>query len=324
MSESKFIQINATEDLTEAGVTYVTRYMGQLDAPAPDHLRQTVVDKIIDLSFRRLVTERDVPHTLEPSTSFITRDHFEITLGGRRCVFVSRLIRKKESVSEIHKDPSKLTENQIFQPVNQGDTRPRDEDIYIFAFMTGLVTRKHKDLQIAIEADQPTALVFPTPRNWVYPANWSGLGELILKGDTEEPVTITLGGLNGEKEFITKQIHLTPKERTSVGDEFYGLSYLHTDNLPDGRVGLHSPVMKDTLLITPYDWENLWVYGMNIYFVGYMSVGEFNRKSTRFEAGRYTGDLRVGNDTMAVQVNQLRPLTDLFVRANNWEQQKDR
>lgn len=324
MSDKEYIQIECSEDLIEAGITYITRHLGQLEAPDYDHLRQVVVDKIVELAFRRLLTDRDVPHQAQPSTSFTQRDHFDLTIGGRRCSLISRLMRKKEDIAQIHKNPNLLDQEQIFHSVQEFGTKPHEEDLYIFAFLTGLVTRSQQDLGKAIDAGQPTFLLNPMPRSWVYPANWSGLGELTLKSDASESAVVTLGGLNAEKEFITQQVNLDPQERTPANDDFYGLSYIHSHTLPDGKIGIHSPVSKDTVVIERYDWGNLYVYGMKIFFVGYLSVGEFNRQAKRFETGKYTGDLRVGKDTMAVQVDQLRPLPDLFVRANNWEQQKDR
>ena len=94
------IQLPCSEDLIRAGTAFVTRSLvhpgGQQVNPAFDHLRRKVVDKAIELAFRRLLMEEDIPHQLIDSVTFSQPDTFDIALGGRRCVLAGMSISHKE------------------------------------------------------------------------------------------------------------------------------------------------------------------------------------------------------------------------------------
>jgi hypothetical protein len=62
---------------------------------------------------------------------------------------------------------------------------------------------------------------------------------------------------------------------------------------------------------------------MEIVLLGYLSRGEFRRKAAHLPAGsRVFGLPRTEQDCKSLPVSQLRPLPDLFIRANNWAGQQ--
>jgi hypothetical protein len=198
-----------------------------------------------------------------------------------------------------------------------------EEDLFIFACLLALATHSQQDIQKVIANQQPYYLFFKTPADWATPRQWRSFAPLALKLDSEEPATVELGGLSGERTGLTFSVDLPPRQRIEVSPDFYTLNYLHAKDLPAGTVGVHSSAQPETLLVAPFQWGNLWVYGIEIVLLGYLSRGEFHRKATRLPAGsRVFGLPRTEQDYQSLPVSQLRPLPDLFIRANNWAGQQ--
>jgi hypothetical protein len=290
--------------------------------PAFDHLRAEVVDKAVELAFRRLLLAENIPHDLIESIVFSQADSLDVAFGGRRCIVSGTLICQREEVNRIHKDPSALLKGNVCLREARRSGAHRDVDLYIFAFLTGLITRSRQDLQKALNASQPFHRIFPMPEAWGTPAQWESLGPLALKGDIAAPIVVTLSGQDRHRGFIQSAVDLPSRERIQVEGDFYTLNVLGVSQLPDGPVGISSPSLGETVLVSPYQWGNVWVYGMRIYFMGYTSQGDFNRQAEEVPAARrMTSDPCLDEDVIAIPAKGLKPMKDLFVRAENWAQQ---
>ena len=63
---------------------------------------------------------------------------------------------------------------------------------------------------------------------------------------------------------MTCKLVLPPHTRVEVNGDFYSLAYVHVESKPKARLGIYSPTRKETYLIEPMTWSNIWVYGMDI------------------------------------------------------------
>ena len=84
--------------------------------------------------------------------------------------------------------------------------------------------------------------------------------------------------------FQTETLDLASRERTRLEKDYYTLAYLHISAPPDGRIGIHSPALGKTYLVEPGEWENIWVYGLEIVLAGYIRWGDFRRRAQRLRA----------------------------------------
>jgi hypothetical protein len=118
---------------------------------------------------------------------------------------------------------------------------------------------------------------------------------------------------------------LAPGERIQLTQDYYALSYLHSSEPPDGRIGVHSPNLGETYLVEAGEWGNIWVYGLEIVLAGYIRWGDFRRQAQRPPVGsRDSQQPRTDVDQMAVQIADLRPMADLIVRGKNWARLRGR
>jgi hypothetical protein len=97
---------------------------------------------------------------------------------------------------------------------------------------------------------------------------------------------------------------------------FYSLLYLHAGALPAGPVGVHSPVLKETVVVEPDDWANIWVYGIEVFLAGWLTKAELRARGRKLPAGTAVWQYpRTQTDNFAVPVRELRPISELAERA---------
>jgi hypothetical protein len=197
-----------------------------------------------------------------------------------------------------------------------------DKDIYLFAFLSGLVAASQDDLQKVIYKNQPYHLIHAMPDSWVRPADWNPLGALVLKSESEQTQVVEIGGQDEGREMRTCVVEIPPRTRIQINDRFFSLAYIHSKSLPDARIGIHSPSLNETHIISAMDWGNIWVYGMDILLAGWLTREEFNRHASTITPGTRVFQYdRTRAKNLAVPVSNLKPLSDLFERVREWDLQ---
>ena len=328
LTASDFLTLPYTPDMTQAGIRYACRSLphtyDRMGGSYFKRLRRIVAGKGVELAFKRYLNRNDIPHDMFGATPFTDPDQYDIAIGGRHCDIKSFLLTQKRRIRNVRQHPEQLLSAQALVPVDQIESKQQsDEDIFVFAFLTALLTPGQKQLQKAINAGQPIYLIRALPKRWAKPEKWQRLGELALKSNASNDIKLELGGQNEQHRFQNEQIILPPKTRCTAQKEFCTLSYLHTPKLPDGTVGIHSPMLDDTVLIEPSGWGNIWVYGMEVIFTGYITRGEFRKNAERLPAGsRVFQYSRTRTENFTLPVRELSPLKELFARAGAWAENR--
>ncbi|MBU2610442.1 MAG: hypothetical protein KJ606_05790, partial [Chloroflexi bacterium] len=264
LTPSDLIHLPYTPDLTEGGIAYACRSLAytydRMGGSPLDRLRRIAGGVAVELAFRRYLTEQSVPFDVLGATPFTDPDRYDVSLGGHRCDLKSFLITRRAQIAQIRKDPGRLTQAAALVPVDQfaaeGHTA---QDIYLFAFLLALTTPSQEDLQKAIAAGQPLHLIHPLPDTWARPRLWLPLEKLALKSECEQPISVEIGGMDAARNFVTAALELPPRARVPAPDGFHSLFYIHARRLPEARLGLHSPLRGEALIVQPHEWGNIWV-----------------------------------------------------------------
>ncbi|RPI91211.1 MAG: hypothetical protein EHM40_16375 [Chloroflexi bacterium] len=327
LTPSDLLHLPYTRDLTEGGIAcalhslpYIYHRMGSTPY---DHLRRVVAGGMVELAFRRYLSEQNIPFEVKGAAPFTEPDRYDVMLAGHRCNLKSFLISHRDQIAEIRRDPSVLLRAPALVASDQhaGDGHS-GLDLYLFAFLPGLVTTSQSDLQKEIETKQPHYLIHVMPEAWKRPSKWNPLGRLVLKSEAEECVTLEIGGQAEGRERRSCQVELPPQTRLEIQTEFFSLSYIHIKSRPAARIGIHSPARRETHLIGALDWGNIWVYGMDALLAGYIGREEFSRCASFIQAGSRVfqyDQTHVKN--LAVPVSDLKPLSELFERVKDWASQ---
>jgi hypothetical protein len=324
ISVSDFIHLPFTRDLTEGGIAYAVHSLpytyNRMGGSSYERLRRIVAGVAVELAFRRYLAGQNVPFDVMGATPFTDPDHYDVSLGGRRCDIKSFLITHREQIAEMKSNPQAVLKAPALVPSDQNAAEGHsNQDIYLFAFLSGLVTASREDIEKTFRAEQPAHLIHVMPEAWNRPERWNPLGALALKSDAEQTLVVELGGQDAGRGMRTLEVQVPPRTRIQIDDKFHSLAYVHVKSMPNARLGIHSPQMKETHIIEPSDWGNIWVYGMDILLAGYLTRGEFSQRASFIREGaRVFQYNRTRTKNLGVSVYDLRSLSELLERARSW------
>ena len=324
ISSADLLHLPYTRDLTEGGIAYALRSLpytyNRAGASPYERLRRVVAGAAVELAFRRYLSEHDIPFEVKGAMPFTDPDRYDVSLGRRRCEINSFLISYREQISEMRRTPQVVLKAPalVESDKNAGDGRS-DSDLYLFAFLSGLIAASQDDMKKVIETKQPHYLVHVMPDSWTRPFTWSPLGMLALKSDSDETQFIEIGGQDAGREIHSYVMELPPRKRVQIEKGFFSLLYIHVKSAANARIGIHSPARAETYIIGAMDWGNIWVYGMDILLAGYLTREEFNRRASFIQPGARVFQYdRTRTKNLAVPVSDLKPLSDLFERVKAW------
>lgn len=325
VTSSDLLHLSYTRDLTEGGIVYALRSLpytyNRMGGSPYDRLRRIVAGAVVELAFRRYLSEHNIPFEVKGALPFTDPDRYDVSLGGRRCDIKSFLITYRDQISEMKRNPQVVLRAPALVPSDQnaGDGHS-DNDLYLFAFLSGLVAASQDDMKKASEASQPFYLMHAMPDSWTRPFTWSPLGALALKSDSEQTQIVEIGGQDEGRATRSQVVEVPPRTRVQIEDGFFSLSYVHIKSAPNARIGIHSPIRKETYIIGEMDWGNIWVYGMDILLAGYLTREEFKRRASFIQAGARVFQYdKTRAKNLAVPVSDLKPLSDLFERVREWK-----
>ena len=323
LSPSDLLRLPYTPDLTEGGIAYALLSLPYANL-SYDRIRRTIAGAIVELAFRRYLSQQDIPFDITVATPFTDPARHDVSLGGHRCDIKSFLISHRDQIAEMRRDPGVLLKAPALVPsdyhANIGNS---DNDLYLFAFLSGVIAASQSDLKKVLETDQPHYLMHVMPEKWRKPFNWNPLGPLVLKSESDAEMLLEISGQDSGRGNLTRLVNLPPKTRVTVDDPFYSVTAIHIKNIPSARFGIHSPASKETHLISPLDWGNIWVYGLDIILAGFISRGEFRQRAKLIAPNSRTFQYdHTKTKNLAVQVSELSPLPDLFARVREWNYQQ--
>lgn len=328
LSASDFIHLPYTRDLTEGGIAYTMRslpYLYQRLGDSPYHkIRKVAADVAVELAFRRYLGEHEIPFDVQSATPFTEPDRYHVSLGGRRCDIKSFLITHRDQITEMKRNPQVVLNAPALVPSDQNAAEGNfNTDIYLFAFLSGLAAVSQHDVQKVIDTNQPHHFIHVMPEAWVRPQKWTPLGALAMKSDSEEAQVLEISGQDAGREMRSLQVELPPRTRVQIDGGFFSVTHLHSNTHPKTRIGIHSSRRDDTCIVDPHDWGNIWVYGMDILLVGYLTREEFSQRASFLREGMQVFQYeKTRTKNLAVSVYDLKPLSELFERVKEWTKNK--
>ncbi|NOH04783.1 MAG: hypothetical protein HND47_23840 [Chloroflexi bacterium] len=315
------LRLPYTPDLTEGGIEYALRSLAFLQeragASLADRLRRTVANIAVELAFRRHLSQLNIPYEVRASASFAERERFDVFLDGRRCGIKSFFISDRNQIKAIRENPAILLNAPALVPadVHAADGHAYN-DVYVFAFATGVAAASQADLQKAIAKGLPHHLVHVMPKAWRQPSNWNPLGALSLKSESAEELIVEVSGQDADREMKRKGISLPPGVKVKLDESFYSIAALHIRRLPEARIGIRCETNPETHLVSPFDWINLWVYGMDVFFAGYLPYEEFSQRAkTLLPDSQVFQYKHTKTKNLAVRVSDLKPIGRLLETA---------
>jgi len=324
ITSSDLIHLPYTRDLTEGGIAYAIRSLpytyNRMGGSAYDRLRRIAAGVAVELAFRRYLSEQNIPFDVKGATPFTDPDHYDVSLGGRRCDIKSFLITYRKQIDDMQRNPAIVLNAPALVPSDQHAAEGyADSDIYLFAFLSGLVAASQENMQKARLTGEPEYLIHVMPNSWTRPSQWNPLGRLALKSESAEDQIVEIGGQAAGREMRSVTVTLPPRTRIELDEEFYSVAYIHIQSQPAARIGIHSPILQDTYIVDPAEWGNIWIQGIGILLAGFITRREFSQSANMIHPGTRVFQYdRTRTRNLAVPVSELRPLAELFERVKTW------
>jgi hypothetical protein len=319
------ITIPYTPDLTEGGITYACRSLphiyDQLSGSSFSRLRSITASIAVELAFRRYLNQQNIPFDIKSYEPFTNPDRYDVSLGGHRCDLQSFLISYRSQISALRADHSLILKAPAMVPLDQYSMDGHSSnDIYIFAFLTGLIAASPDEVNKAARAEQPVCLIHTMPNAWTRPQVWIPLGPLILKSESDQTLSLIIGGQNASRQFLTHTLELLPNTRYNLDVDFFSVAFIQVKFKPNARLGIYSPSRKETYLIESNEWSNIWIYGIDIYLTGWISRLEFRQRAVLIKEGSRVFQYGHTHEKhLAVSIADLKPLSELFDHVREWK-----
>lgn len=300
---------NWQPEFTQAGIAFISQALLQpvnhLIEASADDLREQVLQIGLELGFRQLLVEKNVPFELVAPVYFQKAEQYpRVELGGRKCILIPQLVSRRKKIRQLRQDHRQLLAERLPNLPAVVPERSNKRDLILFSTVTGLVTRSIQDTARAAEAGQPLHLIYPFPKHWSLPQTWQAMKATAIKTDQEDVQTCTVAGLDGQRGPLQTTKELPGRVRTPIEQKFYALRFISTRQLVKGGMGISCQKFEAPLLIAAHQWVNLWIYGLQTYWLGYLTVEEYLDQGAGLAA------------------NQLHPIADLLTRARQWHEKK--
>jgi len=290
------------------------------DDTSYEALRQKVAEVSVEVAFRRHLGSQGLLVTTEPPQPFSDPERHDAVLGGRRFDLRTALIRDRKRIEAMQRAPDGLREEWALIPAADvlAPERP-DQDVFVFAFLTGLVTRSASELKRALGASQPCALLHCMPDAWKAPRTWRSMDPLTVS--CRSPIReLEIHGQNEGRQHLSRTTALPPEREVKLESGLFAVSALQIQAPTRTAVRVRSAVHARPHIVMPRDWENIWVYGMEISIAGYLTRKEFRSRARPLRRSpRSQTRLRPRTTYLAVPVGQLEPVAGLLQAARSWQ-----
>lgn len=318
LSPADFLRLPYTPDLTEGGIAYALRslaYTYEREGRSPyGRLRRLVANVAVEVAFRRYLSMNNIPYEVKASTPFTDRERFDVVLNGHRCDLKSFLISRRDQITQVRKNPTALLDAPALVPsdAHAGDGHSYN-DLYLFAFMNGLVAASKEELGKVIVKGQPHYLVHVMPPGWCKPLNWIPLGALTLKSESAKELIVEISGQDEARNMKRKGLSLPPGVKVKLDETFYSITSLHVRRMPEARIGIRCERFGEAHIVVPHEWGNIWVYGMDILMAGYTTYEEMGTRSTLLQPNARTFQYeRTHVKNLSMPLARLKPIGRLF------------
>ena len=318
LSPADIVLIPYDPQFSRAGVQYARDSLhftyNRMRLSTADRLRKIVTGIAFEMATRRWLESQHIRYSRLGATAFTDADRFDLAIGGRRCDLKCSLIYDKNKITALHADPIWALEAEALVPEDQFESeRMGENDLYVFGFVTGLEARHSTDSEKAIAKRLPACLVHTPPReSWADGVPWKSLGEIVIKSDLNEPITVEMGGQDEKRRAGRERVRLFPHTRTVLKHEYFSMLYLALPRLPGNVIGLHSAALGLTHVIEPVDWGNIWIYGQRVYLCGWLNKHDFRETSRHLPARSVVKQYnRTATNNRALPIRELRPMAEL-------------
>jgi hypothetical protein len=311
ISAEDFVHLPFTTDLSEAGIVHLCRSLPRLGGStriSGQSLRRSIAATSAQLALRRYLATQGVAFGVSAPSMFAQHEAPNLKIGRQTWALKSFFISSEAQIEALAESPALALLAPALVPSDRFAAEElRAEDVFVFALANATVSDPRPD-----PPGSRQHWVYPLPPAWRRPRSWAPLGALTLKSEAKAALWLELGGELGSRDFHHTRVRLTSSESKVIDGPFHSLSYVRAPERPGGRIGIRSAARRDTLLIAPIDWANVWLEGREICLLGWITREEFSIRARPIRVGARVFQFAATKvKNLAVDVSTLKPIQRL-------------
>lgn len=279
-----------------------------------DRVRNIVKGLIMEAALKRLLDFHNVQYDLLGNTHWTKKDRYDVGLDGHRYDIKGYFVGDPSKVNAIKHDKSWLLDCCALVPSDQLNAKSlKEDDYYVFPFLVGDIDRNQgPDLFDSVKFKYRIHAFWDYA--WFKNERWESMGKMTIHSRMEEILRIRIGGQDENKESIEEEFVLHPGEIVQTKNQFFTVLFLQTTDTPSGELVVRCEEKNITENVGGSDWGNIWVYESLIYITGYMSKGEFKRRSRKiprfYKDCKQYSETRIDNCMLIIA--ELDPITSIL------------
>jgi hypothetical protein len=311
ISAEDFVHLPFSSDLSEAGIVHMCRSLPRLGGGtriSGHSLRRSIAATSAQLSLRRYLAAQGLAFGVGAPSTFAQHEAPNLKIGRRTWALKSFLISSESQIGALGENPALALLAPALVPSDRfAAEEMRGEDVFVFALVNATVATTRPEAP-----GTPQPWVYTLPSAWRRPRSWAPFGALTLKSEAKAALWLELGGELGSRDFHQTRVRLTSGERKIIDGSFHSLSYVRAAERPGGRIGIRSAARRETQLIAPIDWQNVWLEGREVCLLGWISRDEFSIRARPIRVGARVFQFAATKvKNLAVDISSLKPIQRL-------------
>lgn len=126
-------------------------------------------------------------------------------------------------------------------------------------------------------------------------------------------VCAEVNGQDEAQEMKRREVSLPPGLKVKLDDLFCSITSLPVGRVPEARLGIRCEKMEEAHIVTPQEWEHIWVYGMDIFMTGYATCEEMGQRAALLLPNSKTFQYeRIHVKNPALPESRLKPVKKLM------------
>lgn len=312
ISAEDFVHLPFAADLSEAGIVHMCRNLPRLGGGARItgySMRRSIAATAAQLALRRYLALHGLAFGVSAPPPFAQHEAPNVKIGRCTWALKSFLISRQSQIEALAENPALALRAPALVPSDRFAMEEMSaDDAFVFAFVNATVASPRGDGH----GSRLHWLYIPSSA-WMRPRTWAPLGPLILKSEAKAALWLELGGEIGSGEFQQTKVRLASGERKVIDTSFHSLSYVHAVERPTARIGIRSAARRDSQLITPIEWQNVWLEGREICLLGWITRYEFSMRARPIREGARVFQFAATKvKNLAVDVSSLKPIHRLL------------
>lgn len=314
-------QLAFPEDLGLAGVEYAKRNQlpirERFGALTLDILRAQAAEAAVELAFRRWLDRSGASYRVSVEVLPIESGWGTVIFGGRRCELEASVVETHNESARMLQSLDPLLNVQVSARRHTSMNAGQDgADLLVFGLVHVEVIRSREESVKMEMAGKPIQMAALLPDECLQPRGWASMGQIEIANRSDEDLILEAVGYDGSRQAMVEEIRVKGHGSVVLDGDFFTLGSLYRRTGPIEKINIEIERYGKCFPIGRHQWGNVWIYGREVFLLGYMARREYDRAAKVRPGVRHLPGSEIVS--RGVRVGELRSMDELLARSRRW------